>query len=105
MVTRLGDLLRASLQHQAEAESTLKTELALADAYIAIEQMRFDGRLSVLRDIKAGTEKALVPAFLLQPLIENAIKHGLRAENKTGFIWIKSFRDSHQLVLTISDDG
>jgi two-component system LytT family sensor kinase len=105
MVTRLGDLLRASLQHQAEAESTLETELALADAYIAIEQMRFEERLSVLRDIEGGTEKVLVPAFLLQPLIENAIKHGLRAENKAGLIWIKSSRDSDQLLLTISDNG
>lgn len=105
MVTRLGDLLRTALNHQTEGESTLESELGLSDAYIAIEQMRFDDRISVLRHIEAGTEKALVPAFLLQPLLENAIKHGLRAENKSGLIWIKSSRQSSQLVLTISDNG
>lgn len=105
MITRLGDLLRTALKHQTEAESTLEAELQLADAYIAIEQMRFINRISVLRDIEMGTEEALVPAFLLQPLLENAIKHGLRAEDKSGLIWIKSSRDSSQLVLTISDNG
>jgi two-component system LytT family sensor kinase len=105
MVTRLGDLLRTALKNQTEAESTLEAELRLADAYIAIEQMRFDDHISVLQDIEAGTEKALFPAFMLQPLLENAIKHGLRAENKSGLIWIKSSRDSSQLVLTVSDNG
>jgi two-component system, LytTR family, sensor kinase len=105
MISRLGELLRMALKHKTEAESTLEAELAFADAYIAIEQMRFEGRISVLRDIEVGTEKALVPAFLLQPLLENAIKHGLRAENKSGFISIKSARQSSYLVLTISDNG
>ena len=105
MITRLGDLLRTALKHQTEAESTLEAELQLADAYISIEQIRFGDRISVLRDIGVGTENALVPAFLLQPLLENAIKHGLRAENKSGLIWIKSSHDSSQLVLTISDNG
>lgn len=105
MIMRLGDLLRTALKHQTAAESRLESELQLADAYIAIEQMRFHERISVLRDIEAGTEKALVPALLLQPLIENAMKHGLRTENKSGLIWIKSSRDSSQLVLTVSDNG
>jgi two-component system, LytTR family, sensor kinase len=105
MVTRLGDLLRVAMKHQSEAESTLETEMTIADAYIAIEQMRFGDRLSVLRELQPGTERALVPAFLLQPLLENAIIHGLRAENNTGLIWIKSYRDSSQLVLTVSDNG
>jgi LytS/YehU family sensor histidine kinase len=105
MVKHLGDLLRVALKDQTQAECTLATEMALVDAYVAIEQMRFGERLSVLRDIELETEKALIPAFLLQPLIENAIKHGLRAENKSGSIWIKSFRDSSQLVLTVSDNG
>jgi two-component system, LytTR family, sensor kinase len=105
MVKHLGDLLRVALKDQTQAECTLATEMALVDAYVAIEQMRFGERLSVSRDIELGTEKALIPAFLLQPLIENAIKHGLRAENKSGSIWIKSYRDSSQLVLTVSDNG
>lgn len=105
MVKRLGDLLRVALKDQTQAECTLETEMALVDAYVAIEQMRFGERLSVLRDIEQGTEKALIPAFLLQPLLENAIKHGLRAENKAGLIWIRACRDSSQLVVTVTDNG
>jgi signal transduction histidine kinase len=105
MIRRLGDLLRVALKDQTQAECTLATEMAVVDAYVAIEQMRFGERLSVLRDIEQETENALIPAFLLQPLLENAIKHGLRAENKAGWIWIKSYRESSQLVLKISDNG
>jgi sensor histidine kinase YesM len=104
MVTRLGDLLRVALKHQSEPESTLEAELALADNYIAIEQIRFNDRLSFFRDIQPGTEKALVPTLLLQPLIENAIKHGLQAD-RVGVIWIKSSLDSGKLLLVISDNG
>jgi two-component system, LytTR family, sensor kinase len=105
MVTRLGDLLRVAVKHQAEAESTLEAEMKIAEAYIAIEQMRFGDRLSVLRDLQPGTENALVPAFLLQPLVENAIKHGLRAKRSAGLVWIKSYREASQLVVTVSDNG
>lgn len=105
MIKRLGDILRVALRHQTRAESTLESELAMADAYLAIEQIRFEDRLSVSRDIEAGTENALVPTFLLQPLLENAIKHGLRTEKKAGLIRIKSSRDSSQLVLAVSDNG
>ena len=106
MVKRLGDLLRAALNDQTQAECTLANEMALVDAYVAIERMRFGERLSLLREIALETEKALIPAFLLQPLLENAIKHGLRAaENKSGLIWIKTYRDSSQLVLTVGDNG
>jgi signal transduction histidine kinase len=105
MLTRLGDLLRVALQRNAEAETTLETEVALTEAYVSIEKMRFGDRLSVLLDIASGTERALVPSFLLQPLVENAIKHGLRGERETGAIWIRSTRESDELVLTVSDNG
>lgn len=105
MLTRLGDLLRVALQRNAEAETTLETEVALTEAYVSIEKMRFGDRLSVLLDIASGTERALVPSFVLQPLVENAIKHGLRGERETGVIWIRSTRESDELVLTVSDNG
>jgi two-component sensor histidine kinase len=105
MLTRLGDLLRMALHRDTEAETTLETEVALTQAYVSIEQMRFGDRLSVLLDIALGTEQALVPSFLLQPLVENAIKHGLRGEQKTGVIWIRSACHADELVLTISDNG
>ena len=104
MLTRLGDLLRVALRRDTEAETTLETEVALTQAYVSIEKMRFGDRLSVLLDITPGTEQALVPSFLLQPFVENAIKHGLGGQ-KTGVIWIRSVRQSDQLVVTVSDNG
>jgi signal transduction histidine kinase len=106
MLTRLGDLLRVALQRNAvEAETALEAEVSLTQAYVSIEKMRFGDRLSVLLDVASGTERALVPSFLLQPLVENAIKHGLRGERETGVIWIRSRRESDELVLTVSDNG
>jgi len=105
MLTRLGDLLRTALKDDSEPEWTLDAELKLTQAYISIEKMRFGDRLSVLLDIAAGTEHALAPSFLLQPLVENAIKHGLRGEQKKGLIWIKSSCHDGELVLSVSDNG
>jgi two-component system LytT family sensor kinase len=105
MLTRLGDLLRAALRRECQSESTLKTELELTQAYVSIEKMRFSDRLSVLLDIAPETDTALVPSFILQPLVENAIKHGLRNEQKNGVIWIRSTSDQHELILIVSDNG
>jgi LytS/YehU family sensor histidine kinase len=105
MLTRLGDLLRTALQRQAETEATLETELTLTQTYISLEKMRFGDRLSVLIDIAPGTEHALVPSLLLQPLVENAVRHGMRGQRDLGLIWIRSARQSDELLLTISDNG
>jgi two-component system LytT family sensor kinase len=77
MLTKLGDLLRITLNGDIQSETPLDKELALTQAYVAVEKMRFGDRLSVLIDVARGTERALVPSFLLQPLVENAIRHGL----------------------------
>jgi two-component system LytT family sensor kinase len=105
MLTRLGDLLRTALQRDTQSESILKAELKLTQAYVSIEKMRFSDRLSVLLDIAPRTETALVPSFILQPLVENAIKHGLRNEQKNGVIWIRSTSDREELILIVSDNG
>jgi two-component system LytT family sensor kinase len=105
MLTRLGDLLRSTLRKGTQAETSLAAEIALTKAYVSIEQMRFADRLSVLFDIEAGLEGAMIPSFLLQPLVENAINHGLRGAQKTGVILIRSMRQVNQLVLTVSDNG
>lgn len=105
ILTQLGDLLRASLRSAAQAHTTLAEEIALTRAYVAIEQMRFADRLSVLFEIDPEVERALVPNFLLQPLVENAIGHGLRGTQHGGVIWIRGLRQEHELVLTVSDNG
>src|SRR5262249_15033262 len=105
MLARLGDLLRSALQRDTEAEITLEREIAIAKAYVSIEQMRFGDRLSVQFDIQSGTEQALVPSFLFQPLLENAIEHGLRGEQTKGVINIQSVCEANELVLIVSDNG
>jgi two-component system, LytTR family, sensor kinase len=105
MLTRLGDLLRVSLGTSHQVECTLDTEIALTRAYLAIEQMRFGDRLSAVIDVARGTERALVPTFLLQPLVENAIRHGLQNVRVGGVIAIASAVSNGSLVLTVTDNG
>jgi two-component system LytT family sensor kinase len=111
MLTRLGDLLRASLARDREAETTLATEIALTRAYLAVEEMRFGDRLASTVDVAAGTEHAMVPTFLLQPLVENALRHGLRhrlaatSPAQRGVLTIRSERNGDRLVLVVRDNG
>jgi signal transduction histidine kinase len=105
MLTRLAELLRASLAGDGRPETTLEAEIALTNAYLAVEQMRFGDRLSSIVEVGPGTEDALVPTFLLQPLVENAIRHGLERVAEPGVIAIRSRRDDGSLVLTVTDNG
>ena len=105
MLARLGDLLRSAIGKKSEAEITLGEEIELTRAYAAIEQMRFQGRLSVLFEIEPELERSLIPSFLLQPLVENAVKHGLSGEHRVGMIVVRGVHQSGQLVLTVNDNG
>ena len=105
MLARLGEVLRAALHKDAQSQTTLSAEIELTKAYVAVEQIRFAGRLSVLYEIDPVTEQALVPSFLLQPLVENAMTHGLKGSGFDGAIWIRSSAESDRLVLTVSDNG
>jgi two-component system LytT family sensor kinase len=105
MLTRLGDLLRVAVKRNAEPESRLEDEISLVETYVSIETMRFRDRLKVTFDVAKETEAALVPTFLLQPLVENAITHGLRNEQKAGLIRIESRLETGRLVLKVADNG
>ena len=105
MLTRLGDLLRAVLRQDSQAESTLEEEIALTRAYVALEQMRFGDRLHVDFEIAGEVQQALVPCFLLQPLIENAVIHGLRGARKAGIIAVSAVSQGGQLLLSVTDNG
>jgi two-component system LytT family sensor kinase len=105
MLSRLGELLRAAFRRDFQAEISLSSEIALMNAYIDVEQVRFGERLKVDVDIDPETEAALVPSLLLQPLVENAIVHGLRHVSDAGRIEVRSARDSETLVLTVKDNG
>lgn len=105
MLTRLGDLLRVALRRGVRPETTLREELALTKDYLAVEKMRLGDRLTVLEDMDAGTEPALIPSFLLQPLVENAVIHGLSGVATAGTIVMQARREGGQLVLTVADNG
>jgi two-component sensor histidine kinase len=105
MLARLGDVLRAALRKGTPSQTPLASEIALAKAYVEVEQIRFGGQLSVLFEVDRELDNALVPSFLLQPLIENAITHGLRGGQTSGAIWVRAIREPGDLVVTVSDNG
>ncbi len=105
MLARLGDLLRLALEDFAVQEAPLMRELEIARAYLEIEQARLGPRLGVEWNIAPDTCDALVPTFLLQPLIENAIHHGIAPRIGPGRIEIRTRRVSDELYLELRDDG
>ena len=92
MIARLSDLLRISLQTVGVQEVSLKDELDFLSKYLEIEQTRFRDRLTVVFDVSPDTFDALVPNLILQPLVENAIKHGIGPRPAPGTITIRSRR-------------
>jgi two-component system, LytTR family, sensor kinase len=105
MLTRLGDLLRAALRQDFQSEVTLDAEIALIRGYTDIERMRFRGKLAVDVDIAPATAQARVPSLLLQPLVENAIVHGLASSSRGGRICIQSALEEGRLILSVTDNG
>ena len=105
MVSRLADLLRMTLDSGAEQEISLRQEMAFTDAYLGIERIRFQDRLTIIKDVPADCLDALVPAFLLQPLAENAIKHGVADMAEPSTIEIHARRDQQWLTLEVIDNG
>jgi two-component system LytT family sensor kinase len=105
MVTRLGDLLRHTLSRAAVAEVPLRTELDALRLYLEIEQTRFRDRLTVRIDAPAETLEALVPDLILQPLAENAIRHGIQSDTGAGTIDVTASRAGTSLVIEVRDSG
>jgi LytS/YehU family sensor histidine kinase len=105
MIDRLGDLLRMTLHTTGTQEVALKRELDVLRKYLEIEQTRFDTRLRVTMDIEPETLDAQLPNLLLQPLVENAVRHGIAPYLRAGWIAIRSTRDDSMLKIEISDSG
>jgi two-component system, LytTR family, sensor kinase len=105
MLTRLGDLLRVALRRDNSLETTVRDEIALTQNYLAVEKMRFGDRLTILVDLAPGSDHALIPSFLLQPLVENAVIHGLRGISQAGTIAMRALKEGDQLVLIVADNG
>jgi signal transduction histidine kinase len=102
---RLGELLRASLQTEARDEITLSQEVEVLRGFLEIEQARFGPRLEVEFRLSADTLNAAVPSFVLQPLVENAVHHGVANKRGVGHLVVESVRRGHSLELRVRDDG
>jgi sensor histidine kinase YesM len=105
MITRLAEFLRITLDSVGVQEVPLKTELESLDKYLDIEQVRFGSRLSVERSIAPETLDLLVPNLILQPLVENAVRHGIAPRAAGGRIEIRARREAGRLLIEIADDG
>jgi two-component system LytT family sensor kinase len=105
MVARLGDLLRVTLARSGRQEIPLAEELELLDRYLDIETTRFAGRLSVQVDIAPETLDARVPSLVLQPLVENAIRHGINQRVAAGRIQLLARLNDEHLHVEILNDG
>jgi two-component system LytT family sensor kinase len=105
MLARLGDFLRLTLENSGAQEVTLREELEFLRCYLEIERVRFADRLAVSFEIAPDALDALVPNLLLQPLVENAIRHGIVARRGSGVIEIGARRDGESLCLRVRDNG
>jgi two-component sensor histidine kinase len=105
MIEALSELLRQTLSASERAEVTLREELHLLDRYLLIEQIRFGDRLRVQQRIEPAALDAVVPILILQPLVENAVKHGIEAQIAPGLIRIEVERVGASLKLEVSDNG
>jgi two-component system LytT family sensor kinase len=104
VILKLSGLLRKLLRSQ-EQFVTLREELDSIDEYLDIEVIRFGPRLGVRKEISGDTLDLVVPSMILQPLVENAIKHGLTRKVGAGHITLRSRRDRDHLILDVEDDG
>jgi two-component system, LytTR family, sensor kinase len=105
MICRLGELLRLTLEKRDQPEITLKQELDFLRRYLEIEQIRFGQRLQLKMDLDPSTLGAAVPNLILQPLVENAVRHAIEPQEAGGQIELRSVRDNGRLVLQVSDNG
>lgn len=105
MLAGLSDLLRYTLENAGKQQVPLREELEFLELYLDIQQMRFSDRLRVELHIEPATLSALVPNLILQPLVENAIRHGISRRAAAGLVGISANRDGADLHIRIYDDG
>jgi LytS/YehU family sensor histidine kinase len=105
MIARLSELLRVTLEGTKEQEIPLSRELELLRLYLDIMQVRFQGKLAIEMDIDDDVTDALVPSFVLQPLVENAVMHGVTKLEGEGRIELRARRSGDDLIITVRDNG
>jgi len=105
VIARLGDLLRMSLQREGVPCATIKDELAFLEPFVEIQRTRFQDRLTVRMEIAPDVLEAKVPSLLLQPLVENAIKHGMEPKAGAVTVVVTVRREDTKLRMEVCDDG
>jgi LytS/YehU family sensor histidine kinase len=105
MISRLSDLLRLTFDRSGAAEIPLKEELEYLQKYLQIEQIRFQDRLSMKFDIDPETLDIEVPRLILQPLVENAIKHGISPRSGAGLVQVSAKREDQTIWIEVRDNG
>jgi two-component system LytT family sensor kinase len=105
MTVRLAGVFRHVLAHSSRPLTTIRDEMEFLRTYLYIEEARFGDRLQVKFDVEADVMGDRVPSLILQPLVENALKHGLGPKPGPGYLWISARGESGELVLRVEDDG
>ncbi len=105
MITRLGDFLRLTLENSGTQEVTLKQEMEFLTCYLEIERIRFQNRLVTRVELDERTLRAKVPNLILQPIVENAIRHGIAPRSSPGFIDIAAKQLDGRLRIQVRDNG
>lgn len=104
-VTKLSSLLRKSLILGKEQLVSLKEELAIVQDYLDLEKVRFEERVTIIQEHDSNLEDLQIPPFIIQTLVENAIKHGISKRIEGGKIWIKSSQIDDVIVITVENEG
>jgi signal transduction histidine kinase len=105
MIARLSELLRTSLDEADEPEVSLQRELVFTERYLDVIQIRFQGQVRVDVNVDPDVRDALVPNLILQPLVENAIKHGISKLSGGGHIEVSAHRQGERVVISVRDNG
>ena len=105
VIARLSELLRLTLENTGVQEVTLKAEIDFLQGYLEIERTRFRDRLTVAMDLTPETLDAMVPNMILQPLVENSVRHGIARRAGPGTILVRSSKNGGNLEILLRDDG
>lgn len=105
MLVCLAELLRVTMSHTGAPQTTLREEISFIERYLDIERIRFRSRLEVSIAIDEDAMEAQIPSLILQPVVENAVRHGIEPNARTGRIELRGVQENGKLVLTVADNG
>jgi LytS/YehU family sensor histidine kinase len=105
MIGGLSELLRYALERSGDSRVALEDEAAMLQRYLEIQRLRFADRLTVEIDVAPNARRAAFPVLLLQPLAENAIRHGIARSDAPGRVWVRAFRIGETLRVEMFNTG